>query len=701
MRKSGQGRRVGNLPDERTSFVGRGAELRAVALAVADARLVTLTGVGGVGKTRLAQRAGAELRDDFPDGVWLVGLAQLSRPALMPLALYEALRLADQSTRPAIEVVADWLDDKELLLILDCCEHLAADCADFVRTLLTAAPGVRVLATSRRPLSLRGEQAIVVPPLPVDDHGTRPSDAALLFMERAGVAEEDGTAVAEICAHLEGIPLAIELAAAHLPEMDLDALRQRLHTRFETLASSTSGAWHGESDPRHQTLRTAIGWSHELCTPPERLVWARLSVFAGGFEQEAAELVCAGGPLGSGQIGGLLSALVDKSLLQAAKTPRGLRYSMLDTVREYGAEWLRNLGEEQRLAQRHRDYYRWLVRTGSREWAGPDQVAWYERCTAEHANLRVALESCLAAPDPRDSLEMTGGLWFFWLCCGFQREGRHYLDRALAKAPDPVPEPERFWALWACGAVAFMQGDLEASDRLANLCTPLADRIDDPAAADAALYLEGVQLVLTSRPAQTIALLAPTAGSPDCGGGSPAIKLFLLSAVPFAHLRLGEFDRAITSSDALREECERHGEQWMRSYAFYMLSSAAQGNGDPASAVRHARAALPIKWRLHDVFGAALSIDALTSATADPEQTGRLLGISDTLWRSVGVAQMGSPDLVAARQACERRVRDAVGDLAYEAAFRKGLESGADDGIAYALTAGAGPRTTPEGGTPS
>ncbi|MGW6021608.1 ATP-binding protein [Streptomyces sp. NPDC055099] len=694
MRESGQGRRAGNLPDETTSFIGRGAELRAVAQAVTDTRLVTLTGVGGVGKTRLAQRAGAGLRDGFPDGVWLVGLAQLSEPALMALAVYEALRLADQSTRPAFDVVAEWLADKKLLLILDCCEHLAAHCADFVRTLLAAAPGVHVLATSRHPLALREERAISVPPLPVHALGSQPSDAARLFMERAGVTPQDGTAVADICAHLEGIPLAIELAAARLPEMDLDTLRRRLHARFETLDSPSPGTWYGESEPRHQTLRTAIGWSHELCTPQERLAWARLCVFADGFEQEAAELVCAGGPLGSGQIGGLLSSLVDKSLLRSVKTRRGPRYSMLDIVREYGQEWLRRLGEEQRLAERHRDYYRWLARTGGREWTGPDQVAWYERCTAEHANLRAALESCLASPDPRDSLEMAGGLWFFWLCCGFQREGRHYLDRALAKPPGPGSDPGRFWALWACGAVAFMQGDLEASGQLSELCTPLAQQVDDRAAVDAALYLEAVQLVLTSRPAQTIELLARTAGSPDCGGGSPAVKLFVLSAVVYAHLQLGEFDKATTSADTLRQECERHGEQWMLSFAFYLLSRAALGNGDPASAVRHARDALPIKWRLHDVFGAAMSIDALTSAMADPEQAGRLLGISDVLWRSSGVAQMGSPHLMAARQACERRVRDAIGDLAYEVAFRRGLETDVDDGIAYALA-------TPEGGTPS
>ncbi|MGW6058315.1 ATP-binding protein [Streptomyces sp. NPDC055189] len=699
MRTSGKGRQVGNLPAETTSFVGRGAELRAVAQAVTDARLVTLTGVGGVGKTRLAQRAGAGLRDAFPDGVWLVGLSQLSEPALLALALYEGLRLADQSTRPASEVVTEWLADKKLLLILDCCEHLAADCADFVRTLLAAAPGVHVLATSRRPLALRGERAIVVPPLPVDVHGGQPSDASLLFMERAGVTKEDGTAVAEICAHLEGIPLAIELAAARLSEMDLEALRQRLHDRYETLAApspspGSPGAWPGDGDPRHLTLRTAIGWSHELCTPQERLAWARLSVFADGFEQEAAELVCSGGPLGSGQIGGLLSALVDKSLLRSVQTQRGLRYSMLDTVREYGEEWLRSLGEEQRFSERHRDYYRWLARTGGRKWAGPDQVAWYERCTAEHANLRAALECCLADEDPRDSLEMVGSLWFFWFCCGFQREGRHYGDRALAKSPGPGPEQGRFWALWTLGMVAFAQGDLEASGRQVDLCNPLADRLGDPAAVDAARYLEGSWLALSGQSARTLGLVAGAAGSSDCGGGSPAVKLLLLATVPFAHLRLGEFDQVAVTADTLRVECERHGEQWMRSFAFYLLAGAALGNGDAASAVRHARDGLAIKWRLHDLLGAALSVDTLTSAMDDPEQAARLLGISDVLWRSVGGARMGNVDLVAARRASEHRSREAIGDPAYEAAFRMGLEADLDDGIAYALA-------TPEGGTPS
>ncbi|MEU7583665.1 hypothetical protein AB0B50_39510 [Streptomyces sp. NPDC041068] len=704
MQESGQARRAGNLPTETTSFVGRGAELRAVAAAVADARLVTLTGVGGVGKTRLAQRAGAELRGGFPDGVWLVGLSQLSEPALMALVLYEALRLADQTNRPAIEVVADWLADKELLLILDCCEHLAADCADFVRTLLAAAPGVRVLATSRRPLGLAGEDVVPVPPLPVDCQGTRLPDAVQLFMDRADeaapsavLAEEDGEAVAEICARLDGIPLAIELATARLQEMDLGLLQQRLHARFETLTAPHT--WHDKGEPRHQALRTTIGWSHQLCTPEERLAWARLSVFAGGFEQEAAELVCAGGPLGSDRIGGLLSTLVDKSLLRSTTTPRGPRYSMLDTVREYGEEWLRELGEEQRLSERHRDYYRWLARLGYQEWSGPRQLDWYRRTTAEHGNLRTALDACLTDPDPRLALEMAGNLWFFWCCCGFQREGRHYLDQALARKPDTGPGPEWFCALWAGNLLASMQGDFDAAAAFEAVSTPMAERIGDPATIAAARCGTGARLALSGQVEQALAPFAEALGPPD--RAAYAVRFLAMGGVAFSHFHKGEFARAAVAADALREQCEQRGELWSRGYALYCLSLAALGNRDPATAVRHARKALAIKWLLHDALGAAMILDAMAPAVAehDPEQAALLLGVADTLWRFTGRAQFGAPELVAARRACERRIHDAIGGAAYEAAYRKGLESSSDDGITYALE--EGPRATPEGGTPT
>ncbi|MBZ4019376.1 ATP-binding protein [Streptomyces purpurogeneiscleroticus] len=697
MGNSRQGQQAGNLPSEATSFVGREAELSAMGDLLLTDRLVTLTGVGGVGKTRLAQRAGAEARAAFPDGVWLVELSPLKDVASLPLAVYEALRLADQSTRPAVEVVTGWLSDKRLLLILDCCEHLAAGCADFAQQLLAAAPGVHILASSRCPLRAPDECVVSVPPLPVTvagpRHGAAPADAEVLFRERAAAAaprtvltEQDGAAIADICTRLEGIPLAIELAAARLPEMPLDQLRQRLHTRFETLTAGDGPGRQGE--PRHQALRTTIGWSHELCAPLERLLWARLSAFAGGFEEEAVAWVCSGGPLDSDRTAGLLSSLADKSVLQQTETPRGTRYWMLDTVREFGQEWLCGLGEERRLHRRHRDYYRWLARTGHREWPAAQQVAWYDRSTAEYANLRAALECCLADPDPRYALEMTGDLWFFWFCYGFQREGRHYLGRALDKAPIGDRSPERFWALWACGMVAIAQGDREVAAVMDSACAVLADRLGDPTTAAGAATLKGARYAANGRSDEAVALLGAAVRSPAFGADVPTVRFMALCSVTIAYLNLRAFAPLTTTADILRRECEQVGEQWYRAYALYCLSAAAMGTGDPAAALRHGTEALRMKWRLHDTLGTAMTLETLASAlaAADPEQAARLLGIADNVWSSFGRAQAGIPGLIAARQACERPVRAALGDASYEAAHSKGQETDIDTGIAYVLS---------------
>ncbi|WP_157869006.1 ATP-binding protein, partial [Streptomyces atriruber] len=578
-----------------------------------------------------------------------------------------------------------------------------------VEVLLAAAPGVRILATSRQPLTTRGERLLRVaplrlPPPPVDaavggpeepcGGSEEPCEAVALFVDRAAavvpgfaLTEHNRADVEEICRRLDGIPLALELAAARLTDLSVSGLLYRLRSRFDALADDL-GMVSPLASSRHRTLRTTIGWSHELCTSPERLAWARLSVFAGGFEQEAAEWVCAGGSLDAGEVAGVLSALVDKSILQRVGTTRGLRYSMLDTVREYGQEWLTRLGEQTRLHGRHRDYYRYLARTGEREWFGPDQVVWSERLTAEHANLRVALESCLAHPDPKVALEMSGNLWFFWFGCGFLREGKHYLDRALGKKPDTGPGPERFWALWARGLVALGQGDFEAVTVLHGFCTPMAEHLGDPAAAAAALYLEGAQPVMTGRPTDAIALLDEANRSPDCGGGSLAARFLIRSAMWFAHLQLGQFDQAETTATVLHQESGARDEEWMRGYALYFLSTAALTKGDPATAVGHARAALKIKWRLHDMLGAALALDALAQAVAaiDPQTAPRLLGIADTLWRSFGLTQMGTPGLIAARQACAQRIRESIGDAAYDAAYKTGLNTRPEECVAHALT---------------
>lgn len=657
----------GNLPSARRSFVGRQAELSELMASLGRA--------------------------------WLVELSLVSEPSpnAVALSVYEALGLADQTARPALEVVAEWLADKHLLLILDCCEHLPPDCTRVVSTLLAAAPGLRVLATSRRPLGLPGEQVLPVPPLataPPCGFDAAGCEAARLFVQRAADAapaairpDRDGAAVVEICTQLEGIPLAIELAAARLPEMPLDTLRRRLHARFDTLISpDPEGSAPEEGEVRHQALRTTIGWSHELCAPLERLAWARLSIFAGSWEREAAMEICAGGPLTSEQLPALLEQLADASLLQRTDTLHGPRYSMLDTVRDYGREWLARLGEEQRLRTRHRDYFRRLALRGGREFIGPDQVAWYERARTEHTNLRAALECCLADPDPLPALQMAGDLWFFWTACGHHKEGRRYLEQALDKEPDPPEGPELRRALWACGCVALIQGDARTTALEGRLAS-LASRLADPMAAEAMRYLHGTRLMVAGRPAQALAVLDDGTTHAPVHSSSLALRLLSLSVAMFCRLQMGEIAQTVTSAHALREECERHGELWLRAYTLYFLAMAALAQGDLAAAARHARDSLSLKMRLHDLFGIAVNLDVLAAALtpAGPKQAARLLGIADAAWRSIGRPQAAIPELVTARQACEEQLRAALGDAAYESAHRTGLEADIDKGITYAL----------------
>lgn len=703
MGDSRQGRPRGNLPCEATSFVGRDSELSALADLVTGARLVTLTGVGGVGKTRLAKRAAAEARSAFPDGVWLVELSSLAKAESIPLTVYEALRLTDQSTRPVIDVVTAWLADKQLLLVLDCCEHLAPGCADLARTLLAAVPGVHILATSRCPLKAPGEQVMAVPPLPVTtdvgaSYGAELPDAVALFNDRAAAAPrvdltgQDGATVAEICARLEGIPLAIELAAARLAEMPLDGLRAHLRTRFELLArqDDTYGrcGGYGEGEARHQTLRATIGWSHELCSPLERLAWARLSVFACGFEEEAAVQVCADGPIGPSQVPGLLSGLADKSIVQRTDTPRGPRYAMLDTVREYGEQWLRLLGEERLRRRRHQDHYLRLARRGCDEWSGPDQVLWCERAIVEHANMRAAMDFCLTTREHDTSLDLAGCLGFLWRHCGFARDGERYLDLALDLVSEPGPV--RTWAMFARGSIAFARGDLEAAVRWGASCAAAASQPgqEDSGAGAAAAAILGMSLAMRGELARAAEVLddAPCLRVREARYEIAPLQIRLSRL--YTHLHMGEFARAKAVADALRADCRRYGERWVCSYADYLRAMVDLRQGNPDAATQHARAALEGHCLLHNTTGIAVVLDALASAVladGDAEQAARLLGLGEHVWRIVGSAQMDSPGLVAIRQACERRAEQAIGNAAYEAAFRKGLEAGLDDGITYAL----------------
>lgn len=411
--------RPGNLPAELSRFIGRDDELATLARQLESARLVTLTGLGGIGKSRLARHGAAILQDRFCDGVWLVELASLREPHLLDHAVAEALAPADRGGRPVRTALGDHLADRELLLVLDGYEHLVDACAELTAELLRRAPGLRVLAAGRRPLGITGEQNMALAPL-------NTADATALFTDRAAavlgaftVEEANEAAVTELCARLDGIPLALELAAGRLRALSVDQVLQRLDDRFRLLTGTGRGAL-----PRHQTLRTAIGWSHELCTPAERLLWARLSVFAGQFDLEAAEYVCSGPELPADELLDVLAELVAQSVLVREETAAGVRYRMLDTVRAYGADWLAATHDGDRLRRRHRDWYLGLATWCELDWFSSRQAEIAARIEAELPNLRVALEQSLECPaDTHLGQYLAGTLWFYWVGCGRLSEG--------------------------------------------------------------------------------------------------------------------------------------------------------------------------------------------------------------------------------------------------------------------------------------
>ncbi|WP_327670304.1 MULTISPECIES: hypothetical protein [unclassified Streptomyces] len=688
------------LPAETTSFVGRAGELVEIEKALADSRLVTLTGVGGVGKSRLAVRAAARVAPALADGARFVALAPLRDASLLGHVLLEDLRLADQHGRTPEELVAEWLADKELLLVLDSCEHLVEACARLVRTLLDAAPGLRILTTSRQGLAVPGELVFAVDPLPVPDvvaarDTPARGDSVELFAKRAAEVIADFTltgndrmAAAAVCQRLDGIPLAVELAAAQLaevPRQSVYELNDRLQHRFETLVTQSGVA--GRTLPRHRTLRTTIGWSHELCTPLERLLWARLSVCTDGFDLAGAQAIGCGGPLPVERVAEVLAGLVTKSLVRTySDGPGPERYSMLDTVREFGAHWLYELGEEDEARLRHRDFYRDLACRADAEWIGPDQVSWYTRLVADRANFRTALRFCLSRREGRVAQEIGGALWMMWLGFGYAREGAHYLDQALDLHREPCPERRK--ALLAHGVAAIGLGDTTVTLRCAAELREFAETDDDPTTRIAAGYIEGTCFSMLGDQEQA-AVAVTVAPSPPGRGANPMAWYMARSVRAYVHVHQGEPAVADAVASAVIKECERHGDRWLRAYCEYVRAIAAMAIGRPIEAAAHARTAIAHKSLFHDGLGTGVAVDTLATATTAvgrAQQGARLLGIGQRVWQTLGRPQLDSPPLLAARAATERQIRAAIGDATYETEFAEGQAMPYDDGIAYCLT---------------
>ncbi|AZQ37074.1 LuxR family transcriptional regulator [Streptomyces cyaneochromogenes] len=757
-------RRDHRLPVETTSFVDRRGELAAGRELLARNRLVTLTGPGGVGKTRLAARIAAAVRRTFPDGVRCVHLSGLDDPQLVPLAAADALDLHDHSARPPLQALVERVRDRRLLLLIDNCEHLLPACAELAAALLHGTTGVRILATSRHRLGLTEEHLLDVRPLPVPDPDADLSapegyPALALFADRAAavvpgfrLTAANRTAVARLCRRLDGLPLAIELAAVRMRVLDVDQLLDRLDDRYRLLTGGSPAAL-----PRHQTLRAAVDWSHELCTGRERLVWARLSVLAGSFDLETAEAVCAGGatrppapgasesglladrvgrwegeagaegaePLedGTGRGGGgdelpaatttrlhphevlhphdildAIAGLVDKSVLSRESGPDGTRYRLLDTLRHYGLDRLRRLpGEEPAARRRQRDWMLHRAAACESAWFGPGQRAIVARLRADQDNLRTALDFSLTTPGERlPGLRLAGTLWFYWHACGAPREGRHWLDRALAANPEPTPERAR--GLWIAGLLAAATHDLTAGLALARDAHALARDLDDEAEAAHAAYAIGViTLFLGDLPTALEHFETSVARGPVPG---QHLSLYGLDQVELACALgfLGEADRAVEVCERARRMCEGHGEEWVHSYVLRMLALAHTVQRDWRRAEHHARQALRLKLAVHDVLGIALTLDLLAHVATETrahERAAVLLGAADRTWCGIDRDRWGSAALNATRSDSESRTREALNGPAFQRAYEHGTRLGLTETVAYAVTDDRRPKTTP------
>ncbi len=452
-----------NIPPQLTSFVGRSRELAECRRLLRGACMVTLTGPGGIGKTRLAVRVAETLSHAFPGGMWFVSLAGVRDPDLVPGQVASALGRQEAPGTPALDAIAG--DLRDALLVLDNCEHVLAGCAAVAERLAGSCPGVRVLATSREPLGVPGEVVWSLPPMQVPRAGAHPSgaEAVRLFVQRATAHDAtfqpaDPEVLGELCRRLDGIPLAIELAASRARVLSPREMLQRLEDRFALLARRDGGS------ERHGTLRAAIEWGYDLLTSSEQTALARLSVFVGGFTLEAAEDVCSGEGIASEEMLDLVAALVDRSFVSGSPGVWDTRFGMLDTIREFAVDRLESGGEASAVGDRHLAWFGDLAEHAAGQLAGPDQGEWLDRLEVERDNLRAAIDRA-ARTDPGAGLGMAVSLYRFWAMRGYITEGRAHLRTLLAASAHPGENatPVRARALAAAGGLAQLQGELRAA----------------------------------------------------------------------------------------------------------------------------------------------------------------------------------------------------------------------------------------------
>ncbi len=686
-----------NLPASRTSFVGRERKLLEVKRALAMTRLLTLTGAGGCGKTRLALEMAKDLVGVYPDGVWLVELAGLTDPTLVPREVAEALEVREQHGRPLTVTLADSLRTKDLLLVVDNCEHLIDACARLADTLLEGCPHLRILSTSREALGVAGEVNWRVPSLSLPDPQHSPTidelssyESTRLFLERAwyhnsafAVTPRNAWAVARICERLGGIPLTIELAAARVGMLSVEQISARLEDSLKLLTVGRRTA-----PPRQQTLRGTLDWSYELLSEPERKLFGRLSVFAGGWTLEAAQVVGAGKSIEEGDVLDLLSQLVDKSMVVVEATDGsagGPRYGMLEPVLQYGQERLEVEANTDAVRRRHASWCFELAK-GAEPWLrGARQEVWLERLEREYGNLRVALEWALESGETDLGLWFGGALGEFWYMSGNLSEGRRWLEAALANDHDAPPTPARAKALARAGWIAWEQGDYERSVDLSEESLALSRKLKDEAGAVTAISNLGWAALLGNEleKASALAEEAVTRGRAlgDTGGVARALLILGLAAV-VQH----DHERAL----ALHEESLMLGRKAGDSLAMALslgvgaFASLGQGDIQRARALCEEGFALSPQPRVMNVIAFLLHASAaLASSQGRPARSARLWGAAESLGKTIGAVL--SPVELHVYDPYIGAARTRLDEAAWEAAWAEGKAMTIEESVGYAL----------------
>ena len=672
-----------NLPADLTTFVGRQKEVTHLAGLLGSARLVTLTGAGGSGKTRLAQQLAGRVVSTFAQGAWFVDLAPITDSDLLAAVVARVLDVPEKTGATIEQTLLDWLRPRQLLLILDNCEHLVDACAAFAESLLRHAPALRVLATSREALNAPGEAVWRVPPLAVPGQSETAGldemlgfDAIRLFADRAAavasflITQENVTTVADICRRLDGVPLAIELAAARVKLLSVAQIRDRLHDRFRLLAGGGRTAV-----ARQRTLEATVDWSYELLADGERRVLGRLSVFSGGWTLEAAEQVCGGRGIDSREVLDLLSRLVDKSLVIVDEAGAERRYRLLETIRQYARDRLVQSGEITATSGAHLDYLLALAREAEPKIIGPDQAAWLNRLDVEHDNLRTAIDWGLADPDRRsDGVTLAMRLWWFWVKRGYFTEGQQRLERALG-AQEQIGCDLEAPALIGLMHLQSFGGAWDATGSVLTRALAAARTAGDLWAEAYALDFEALAEMDRGNPDRCLDL-AREARSVALRSTAPLAWQPLALAtrmIAYGAFQAGRLDEAGRGFEEVIAVLRKHGDVWSLGILLTDLAGLRVLEGRHDDARARTQEAMSLVQSIRDRRGLGWCLQAiamLEAAAGRARRAAWLYGAGEAMLEGVGA--VGQSVVTQVQDRCLAPARLAIGEAAFRDAANEG-----------------------------